>query len=46
MLCSREASLDQDKLERIKNEIFNKKMIKRGNVFIQELKNNAYLSIK
>ena len=46
MLCSREASLDQDKLERIKNEIFNKKMIKRGNVFIQDLKNNAYLSIK
>ena len=46
MLCSRELELSKENLMKIKNELFDNKIKKRGTIYIQELKNNAYISIK
>jgi hypothetical protein len=46
MLCSRNSEIDDDTLESVKNKIFNARINKIGNSYIQELKGEAFINIK
>ena len=46
MLCSRNSEIDDSALEAVKNKIFNARINKIGNAYIQELKGEAFINIK
>ena len=46
MLCSRNSEIDDNTLETVKNKIFNARVNKIGNAYIQELKGEAFINIK
>jgi hypothetical protein len=46
MLCSRNSEIDDNTLETVKNKIFNARINKIGNAYIQELKGEAFINIK
>lgn len=46
MLCSRNSEIDDNTLETVKNKIFNTRINKIGNAYIQELKGEAFINIK
>ncbi|MDC0551298.1 SurA N-terminal domain-containing protein [Amylibacter sp.] len=46
MLCSRNSEMDEDTIETLRNKIFNSRINKIGNAFIQELKGEAFIDIK
>ena len=46
MLCSRNSELDEDTIETLRNKIFNSRINKIGNAYIQELKGEAFIDIK
>ena len=46
MLCSRNSEIDDNALETVKNKIFNTRINKIGNAYIQELKGEAFINIK
>ncbi|MDB4596404.1 SurA N-terminal domain-containing protein [Amylibacter sp.] len=46
MLCSRNSEMDEDKIETLRNKIFNSRINKIGNAYIQELKGEAFINIK
>ena len=46
MLCSRNSEIDEDTIETLRNKIFNSRINKIGNAFIQELKGEAFIEIK
>ena len=46
MLCSRNSEINDDTLESVKNKIFNARINKIGNSYIQELKGEAFINIK
>jgi len=46
MLCSRNSEIDNNTLETIRNKIFNTRINKIGNAYIQELKGEAFINIK
>ena len=46
MLCSRNSEIDDNILETLKNKIFNTRINKIGNAYIQELKGEAFINIK
>ena len=46
MLCSRNSEIDDNILETVKNKIFNTRINKIGNAYIQELKGEAFINIK
>ena len=46
MLCSRNSEIDDNNLETVKNKIFNTRINKIGNAYIQELKGEAFINIK
>ena len=46
MLCSRNSEIDDNTLKTIKNKIFNTRINKIGNAYIQELKGEAFINIK
>jgi hypothetical protein len=46
MLCSRNSEMDEDTLEILRNKIFNSRINKIGNAYIQELKGEAFIDIK
>jgi hypothetical protein len=46
MLCSRNSELDEDTIETLRNKIFNDRINKIGNAYIQELKGEAFIDIK
>jgi hypothetical protein len=46
MLCSRNAEMDEDTIETLRNKIFNSRINKIGNAYIQELKGEAFIDIK
>ncbi|MDB2561539.1 SurA N-terminal domain-containing protein [Amylibacter sp.] len=46
MLCSRNSEMDEDTIENLRNKIFNSRINKIGNAYIQELKGEAFIDIK
>ena len=46
MLCSRNSEMDEDTIETLRNKIFNNRINKIGNAYIQELKGEAFIDIK
>jgi hypothetical protein len=46
MLCSRNSEIDEEEIETLRNEIFNNRINKIGNAYIQELKGEAFIDIK
>ena len=46
MLCSRYSEMDEDTIETLRNKIFNSRINKIGNAYIQELKGEAFIDIK
>ena len=46
MLCSRNSKMDEDTIETLRNKIFNSRINKIGNAYIQELKGEAFIDIK
>ena len=46
MLCSLNSEIDDNILETVKNKIFNTRINKIGNAYIQELKGEAFINIK
>ncbi|MDC1497759.1 SurA N-terminal domain-containing protein [Amylibacter sp.] len=46
MLCSRNSKIDKNTQEIIRNKIFNNKIIKISNRYLQELKGEAFITIK
>jgi len=46
MLCSRNSEMDKDTIETLRNKIFNIRINKIGNAYIQELKGEAFIDIK
>ena len=46
MLCSRNSEIDDNTLETVKNKIFNTRINKIGNAYLQELKGEAFINIK
>ena len=46
MLCSRNSEIDDNTLETVKNKIFNTRINKIGNAYIQGLKGEAFINIK
>jgi hypothetical protein len=46
MLCSRISEMDEDTIETLRNKIFNSRINKIGNAYIQELKGEAFIEIK
>ena len=46
MLCSRNSEMDEDTIETLRNKIFNSRINKIGNAYIQELKGEAFINIK
>ena len=46
MLCSRNSEMDEDTIETLRNKIFNSRINKIGNAYIQELKGEAFIEIK
>ncbi|MDA9894559.1 SurA N-terminal domain-containing protein [Amylibacter sp.] len=46
MLCSRFSEMDEDTIETLRNKIFNSRINKIGNAYIQELKGEAFIEIK
>ena len=46
MLCSRNSEMDEDTIETLRNKIFNDRINKIGNAYIQELKGEAFIDIK
>ena len=46
MLCSRNSEMDEDTIETLRNKIFNSRINKIGNAYIQELKGEAFIDIK
>jgi hypothetical protein len=46
MLCSRNSKMDEDTIETLRNKIFNIRINKIGNAYIQELKGEAFIDIK
>ena len=46
MLCSRNSQIDEDTIETLRNKIFNSRINKIGNAYIQELKGEAFIDIK
>ena len=46
MLCSRNSEIDEDTIETLRNKIFNSRINKIGNAYIQELKGEAFIDIK
>jgi hypothetical protein len=46
MLCSRNSEIDKIALDTIHNKIFNDRINKIGNTYIQELRGEAFISIK
>ena len=46
MLCSRNSEIDEDTIETLRNKIFNSRINKIGNAYLQELKGEAFINIK
>jgi len=46
MLCSRNSEMDEEEFETLRNKIFNSRINKIGNAYIQELKGDAFIDIK
>ena len=46
MLCSRNSEMAEDTIENLRNKIFNSRINKIGNAYIQELKGEAFIDIK
>ena len=46
MLCSRNSEMGEDTIENLRNKIFNSRINKIGNAYIQELKGEAFIDIK
>ncbi|MDC1211433.1 SurA N-terminal domain-containing protein [Amylibacter sp.] len=46
MLCSRNSEMDEDTIETLRNKIFNSRINKIGNAYIQELRGEAFIDIK
>jgi len=46
MLCSRNSEMDENTIETLRNKIFNSRINKIGNAYIQELKGEAFIDIK
>ena len=46
MPCSRNSEMDEDTIETLRNKIFNSRINKIGNAYIQELKGEAFIEIK
>ncbi|MDB0000664.1 SurA N-terminal domain-containing protein [Amylibacter sp.] len=46
MLCSRNSEMEEDKIETLRNKIFNTRINKIGSAYIQELKGEAFIEIK
>jgi hypothetical protein len=46
MLCSRNSGVDEDTITTLRNKIFNNRINKIGNAYIQELKGEAFIDIK
>ncbi len=46
MLCSRNSEMDKETIETLRNKIFNSRINKIGNAYIQELKGEAFIDIK
>jgi len=46
MLCSRNSKIDKNTQEIIRNKIFNNKITKISNRYLQELKGEAFITIK
>ncbi|MDB4016455.1 SurA N-terminal domain-containing protein [Amylibacter sp.] len=46
MLCSRNSEMDDGTIETLRNKIFNSRINKIGNAYIQELKGEAFIDIK
>jgi len=46
MLCSRNSEMDEDTIETLRNKIFNSRINKIGNAYIQELQGEAFIDIK
>jgi len=46
MLCSRNSEMDESTMETLRNKIFNSRINKIGNAYIQELKGEAFIDIK
>jgi hypothetical protein len=46
MLCSRDSEMDKDTMETLRNKIFNSRINRIGNAYIQELKGEAFIEIK
>ena len=46
MLCSRNSEMNEDTIETLRNKIFNSRINKIGNAYIQELKGEAFIDIK
>jgi hypothetical protein len=46
MLCSRNSEMDEKEIETLRNKIFNNRINKIGNAYIQELRGEAFIDIK
>ena len=46
MLCSRNSEMNEDTIETLRNKIFNSRINKIGNAYIQELKGESFIDIK
>jgi len=46
MLCSRNSEMDENTIETLRNKIFNSRINKIGNAYVQELKGEAFINIK
>ena len=46
MLCSRNSGIDDITLQTVRDKIFNNRINKIGNAYIQELKGEAFINIK
>jgi hypothetical protein len=46
MLCARNSSIEESVLRKLQNSIFNKRINKIGNSYIQELRGEAFINIK
>ena len=46
MLCSRNSEMNEDTIETLRNKIFNSRINKIGNAYIQGLKGEAFIDIK
>jgi hypothetical protein len=46
MLCSRNSEMNEGTIETLRNKIFNSRINKIGNAYIQELKGEAFIDIK